>query len=454
MTLLADITGILTPAIIIAVLMIGAGVSVIYFLIYRKMGPARAIDRNLRDYARGIEDQLLALTLSDSLGESAVAWNRIIAETVSLRQELELRREVEKSGAILSRFNSSVFRRMLDRLPMGVIRVTRDLRVTFSNAIAGSLLNLADEVDEQSTLSDLIPDEAARTTLQEALEAQRGGTLDVSIKDNGHQLDLRFYLLPPTDRGEDETIIVIEDLGPIRAMERARDDFLYHITHELRTPLTNIRAYVETLTRPEFDDEKTRKECYNVIISETGRLSRLIEDVLSYSQLEVGTLRLELGDVDVARLVRQLVQDNLGAADEKHVELKLRMPPKTPKIRADKQQLATLINNLVGNAVKYTPSDGRVEVAVEPSSDSLHILVKDTGIGISEEDQTHVFDKFYRASSSEVQSITGTGLGLAIARDIARMHGGDISVSSKLGQGSTFTLTLPLAVDQFAEVNS
>lgn len=454
MTLAAETLGIIAPILTLTLLVLGASGGAVAYLVQRKLRPARAIERNLRVYSGGIEKQLLALTLSDSLGETATAWNRIIAETVSLRQELELRNEVEKSGAILSRFSSGVFRRMLDRMPMGVIRVTRDLRVAYCNAISRTLLGLPSDIESNVLLETFIKDEAARDILLRAIESCRGGSNDISIHENGVQIDLRFHLLPPAERGDDETIVVIEDLGAVRAMERARDDFIYHITHELRTPLTNIRAYVETLTKPEFDDEVTRKECYNVIMSETGRLSRLIEDVLSFSQMEVGTLRLDMSDVDLARLVRQLVQDNLGAADEKGVELKLRMPPKTPKLRADKQRLATLINNLVGNAVKYTPSGGRVEISIEPTERTVGVVVKDTGIGISEQDQAHVFEKFYRAGSSTVQSITGTGLGLAIARDIARMHGGEITLTSKLGEGSTFTLNLPLLADEMVEAKA
>ncbi|MBL8879730.1 MAG: hypothetical protein JNG88_11480 [Phycisphaerales bacterium] len=454
MTLAADNLGFIPLIFTLALLAVGVAVMAIVPLTRRRLRSASAIERNLRAYASGIEKQLLALTLSDSLGETATAWNRIIAESVSLRQELELRNEIEKSGAILSRFSSGVFRRMLDRMPMGVVRVTRDLRIAYSNAISKTLLSLPSNQEANITLEAFIKDNAAREIIQQAIESGRSGSKDISIKEDGLQIDLRFHILPPAERGDDETIVVIEDLGAMRAMERARDDFLYHITHELRTPLTNIRAYVETLTKPEFDDEVTRKECFNVIMSETGRLSRLIEDVLSFSQMEVGTLRLEMGNVDLARLVRQLVQDNLGAADEKGVELKLRMPPKTPKLRGDKQRLATLINNLVGNAVKYTPSGGRVEISVEPAERDVSIVVKDTGIGISEEDQARVFEKFYRASSNTVQSITGTGLGLAIARDIACMHGGEITLASKLGEGSTFTLTLPLHADEPVEAKA
>jgi signal transduction histidine kinase len=214
----------------------------------------------------------------------------------------------------------------------------------------------------------------------------------------------------------------------------------------LRTPLTNVQAYAETLTGPGFDDEQTRRECYNVIISETRRLSRLVEDILNISQLEVGTARIEMDTVDLVRLLRQIVQDHLGAADEKQIDLTLKLAPKVPKLRGDKQRLSVLMTNLIGNAVKYTPEGGQVDVALEVGERCLEITVADTGIGISPEDQRHVFEKFYRAASDDVQMIAGTGLGLAIAREVARLHGGDIRLESKPGEGSRFVVELPRPV--------
>jgi len=196
----------------------------------------------------------------------------------------------------------------------------------------------------------------------------------------------------------------------------------------------------------------TRKECYNVIISETRRLSGLVENILSISQLEVGSARLDAGEVDLQRLIRQMVQDNLGAADEKRIDLTLALPPKVPKVSGDKQRLSVLLNNLIGNAIKYTPAEGKVQVKLDVTGQCIRIGVSDTGIGISPEDRQHVFDKFYRAASDSVQMVTGTGLGLAIAREVARLHGGEIHLESELGKGSTFTIELPLPSSDRTEV--
>ena len=123
-----------------------------------------------------------------------------------------------------------------------------------------------------------------------------------------------------------------------------------------------------------------------------------------------------------------------------------------PRIRGDKQRLSVLLTNLIGNAIKYTPAGGQVQVELGLQERALEIMVRDSGIGIAAEDQGHVFDKFYRAASDAVQETTGTGLGLAIAREVARLHGGDILLESALGEGSTFKVVLPVAVNDHMEV--
>jgi len=176
-------------------------------------------------------------------------------------------------------------------------------------------------------------------------------------------------------------VLVLVLLRREAQLSKLQMDFVSKVSHELRTPLTNIQAYAETLTGPDFDDEQTRRECYNVIISETRRLSRLIEDILNISQLEVGTARITMREVDLVRLMRQIVQDHLGAADEKQIDLTLKLPPKIPKVRGDKERLSVLVTNLIGNAIKFT-DQGSVEISAERKGDMVALAIKDTGVGI------------------------------------------------------------------------
>lgn len=406
----------------------------------RAIRPIEAVERNLSAYAQGLEKELLALSLSDSLGQTASTWNQFIKQM----SELQARTQDKPSGeSALAKFEVRTIKKTMERVPFGVLRFGNDERVRSANAAAARLLAVDSNGLSGQSLADLIGEDCACSLLGALRRGVGSRSVDRVRGENQDRRALRLELAPSLP-DDNDGLIVIQDITHLQEAEQARDNLLYHVTHELRTPLTNIQAYAETLSRIELDDEQTRKECYNVIVSETTRLSRLIEDILSVSQLEVGSLRVEWGDVDLQRLIRQMVQDNLGAADDKKINLTLKLPPKTPHIRGDKHKLAVLFNNMIGNAVKYTPDGGRVDVRIESDDRVVKLIVADTGIGIGEKDLPHVFDKFYRAAQDEVQQIKGTGLGLAISREIAHLHGGDMFVESQLGKGSTFTVELPL----------
>lgn len=424
------------------------GFLLLYKRLRARLRPMRAIQENLRAYGSGLEHELRSLMLSDSFGQAAQAWNSLVGEIAVLKEEVQRRATREGSGDVLQKFESRRLRRMLDRVPTGVIHLNKEQCVVYANASAGEMLGIQPQAMLGMPLSALVTDANVIRALTDHGHGGGASADWVRGEADGNRA-LRILHAPlEGEAGQGESVVTIQDISHLHESERARDNFLYHVTHELRTPLTNIHAYAETLTRPDFDDEQTRKECYNVIISETRRLSRLVEDILSVSQLEVGSARMEMGDVDFQRLVRQCVQDHLGAADEKQIEVALKLPPKVPRLRGDKQRLAVLLTNLIGNAIKYTPKSGRVEVVVEVCEQSLSVAVTDTGIGIDPADQPHVFEKFYRSGNTNVQEISGTGLGLAIAREVARLHGGEIRLQSTPGRGSTFTVELPLPAQE------
>lgn len=426
------------------------GVALLLFLLlYRRLQrhvmPMDAVRRGLAALAAGLERDLATLSLSDSMGQVASSWNKLIEQVAALQNGAHATSE-DVSTAAIERYQSRVLRGLLDRMPVGILRCRADEQIVYANSSCAQLLGASLESLAGQKLTDVVGEEIARPLVGAFVRGASAEPVDRQVGESEKLTTLRFRLLSGggDEPGEREMVIMVEDVTHLREAEQARDNFLYHVTHELRTPLTNIHAYAETLARPDFDDEVTRKECYNVIISETRRLSNLVEDILSVSQLEVGSLRLELDDVDIVRLMRKVVQDNLGRADAKYIDLNLNLPAKAPRIRGDKQRLLILVNNLLGNAIKYTPEKGRVRLSLEVDEDALRIVVDDSGVGIAEEDQKHVFDKFYRAADESVQAVTGTGLGLAIAQEIARLHGGEIRLESVVGKGSTFTVELPV----------
>jgi signal transduction histidine kinase len=428
---------------------VAAGAVVLaYLALYRRarrqLRPLAAIRRSLCDYGAGVEQDLRALAMSASLGQVAECWNRLIEQVANVKRLAEGDPSGRTADTAVHRFESRTQRRLLNALPLGVLRVQGGEKIVYANAAADRLLGYGPDGLTGKAITEAIGEQYANALLRGQSRSPREVLMTRKLEDSDYVATLRLAATAGGD-ASDDIVVTVEDVSRMREVERSRDSFLYHITHELRTPLTNIHAYAETLTRPDFDDEQTRKECYNVIVSETRRLSTLVEDILNVSQLEVGMARIELDDVDIVRLLRAMVQDHLAAADGKKVDLTLSLPPKAPRVRGDKQRLAMLFGNLIGNAVKYTPAGGRVDVSLEVVDEMARVIVRDSGIGIPPEEQARVFEKFYRASNAQSASTPGTGLGLAIAREVARLHGGDIWLSSEPGKGSTFVAEVPVS---------
>jgi two-component system sensor histidine kinase VicK len=238
-------------------------------------------------------------------------------------------------------------------------------------------------------------------------------------------------------------VLVIEDVTQQRLADESRTTLLASAAHELRTPLTNIRLWLEEYVDAGEDDEATRNEAINVIGQESRRLERIVTDVLSVSELEAGSIRLNIGDIRLDALLRELESDFRAQAEETGVRLAFDVPPRVPVVEGDRDRFELVLHNLVGNALKYTSRGGAVSVSLEEEEREVSIAVRDTGFGISDEEQERVFERFYRAGDDRLDGITGTGLGLSIAREVMRRHGGDIRLESKLNEGSTFTVRMP-----------
>jgi PAS domain S-box-containing protein len=426
-----------------------------YRLLRRAVQPLAVIRRRLVGSDAPIAERLVALRLNDSFDEISTSWNRLIEFVAEMQEQLRRSHLATDVTAAMDGYRSERLTRILMQIPFGILVIDSEGKVSFGNRAAAGLLGSDGEPLEGRDASELF-DESLRLTLLAPQTGGKTGTVSTSrwtdhtfARPHG-DVALRFWSIP-ADATSTETILFVQDVTQAKEAERARDNFLYHVTHELRTPLTNIRAYAETLSQGVIEDEQTIRECYNVIMGETQRLNRLVEDILNVSQLEVGSARLDVGEVQLDKLMRSVVQDTQGAADAKNIDLVLNLPAKVPQLRGDKERLAVVMTNLVGNAIKYTPAGGRVDVRCVAENGRVRVSVTDTGIGIKKEDQERIFDKFYRVDDEQVSAIPGTGLGLAIVKETVRLHGGAVFVESTPGQGSTFTVTLPaLAVDESA----
>jgi PAS domain S-box-containing protein len=231
----------------------------------------------------------------------------------------------------------------------------------------------------------------------------------------------------------------------LRKADRLKDEFVALVSHELRTPLTSIIGYVDLVSDeeggPVTDDQR---HFLDVIKRNSQRLLRLVGDLLFVAQVESGKLTLEAGPVDLAGVARDCLEAARPRADEKGIELALEADP-VAGFEGDRLRLAQLLDNLVSNAIKFTPKGGRVQIGVALRGEDAVVTVTDTGIGIPAAEQKRLFERFFRAESATRLAIPGTGLGLTISKAIAEAHGGAITVASREGQGTTFAVVLPLA---------
>lgn len=383
-----------------------------------------------------------ALEVSETFGDTARAWNLLVRERETLQKQLMMERSGQPGG--ITRRRDENLNEACDAMWHGLLVVDDQLRIRYANGAAAIFLGAT-----RDTLTNGDARESLREpAIVEALTGLAGRTVrarsSIEVEPApGRDAFLRFTVRPMRKSDTMAAMVLIEDVTQQRLADRSRNGFVAQATHELRTPLTNIRLYVEAMLEREDNDPAERARCLNVINGEVRRLERIVGDMLSVSELEAGSLALERDDVRLDALFEQLEADFRMQAKEKQIHLQFRLPPKLPIIQADRDKVVMAIGNVVGNALKYTPSGGDVTVSVAMSEGNLTVDVADTGIGISEEDAAMVFEKFYRAKDRRLSEITGSGLGLALARQIARMHGGDITLASVLDKGSTFTLTLP-----------
>ncbi len=338
--------------------------------------------------------------------------------------------------------NSSRLEAVLRAVPGGIIAVDSGMNVIMANPSARSMFSITDKPEGRHFL-EVTQNMGLETVIREALMRTSVVERELNISHGMETLYLQVFAASIYSEGKGYgVILLIQDITHLRKLENLRKDFVANVTHELKTPLTVIRGFVDTLKDPAMPRGDISR-FLDIIALESERLTRLINDVLLLSEIE-NIAESPKTTVDLRDGVQEAIQLLEGAAREKGLVLMADIPDVGFQVAADNDRIKQLAINLIDNAIKYTPSEGRVRVTVRTEETQAVLSVEDTGIGIPEANIPRLFERFYRVDTSRSRSLGGTGLGLAIVKHIVSLVDGHITVNSRVGEGSIFTVYLPL----------
>ncbi|MEA2762940.1 MAG: two-component system, OmpR family, phosphate regulon sensor histidine kinase PhoR [Gemmatimonadaceae bacterium] len=387
---------------------------------------SRAVSRpivELRDVARSIaageRRRHPALSAPGEVGDLADAIYR-------LAEQLEAR-----LSALAA--EQSILTALVETLNEGVVAISPAHEVVRINEIGRRLLS----TDRPLPFSiDYLPREVTlRSAISLALNGTETEPEEVVIDGNTMSLTARPLI-------EGGAVVALFDLTPIRKLEAVRRDFVANVSHELRTPLTIVGGFAETLQDPDISPER-RSEFARTIYSNTQRMQRIVDELLDLSRIESGHWKPRLQAVPVADVASEVFARVSAVAAKKDITTGARIAPAAGIIHADRTALEQILLNLVENALRHTPENGKIEIETVEAKNGVVLTVTDTGVGIGPEQLPRIFERFYRADSGRSREAGGTGLGLAIVKHLVEAHGGSVSASSTVGSGTTIRMFFP-----------
>lgn len=326
----------------------------------------------------------------------------------------------------------------------GVAVVTGEERILYCNRALEQILELPEGSSQGRTLVEALRQAELIALVRQVLPGVEEVTGEIEVG-TVRRRNFSVTAAPVRASGAKGAVLVLHDITELRRLERVRRDFVANVSHEFKTPLTAIQGFAETLLSGALDDKANRKRFVEIIREHALRLATLTDDLLKLSRIEAGRLELEFRPIRVAALVNGCLETTRLKAQARGLQIHVDLPENVPAVRGDGAQLGEVLQNLLDNAVQYTPSGGQIEVRARANGHDVVFSVIDTGIGIPQSDLERIFERFYRVDAARSREAGGTGLGLAIARHIVDAHGGRIWVESAVGQGSRFHFSIPMA---------
>ncbi len=398
------------------------------WIVSRIVRPVNEMVSVAESISRGDLSARVTATSKDEVGQ--------LAQTINLMGE-----ELQKRFSEISR-EKATFNIVLSSVREGVIAIDANLKVIFANTAVGHLFAVDTNQIVDKYLWEVVRDNNLIGFVKDCLT---GPSTALAHKDitSPKNKPLRIYCLP-IKATPGSFLVVIYDISESMKYEQLRKDFVANVSHELRTPLTFIKGYVETLREHNLGDQAKILEFLDIIDKNVRQLTNLVEDLLELSRLESSEGITRIRPIKPAKVINDAINYFQPAIEKKQHAVIKNIQADCPEILTDPDMLAKAVGNLLDNAVKYTPENGRIEITVAADAQNLSISIKDNGIGIPSEDLAQIFERFYRVDKSRSREMGGTGLGLSIVKHIVQTLKGDVSVTSKPEQGSTFVIKLPV----------
>jgi len=400
----------------------------------------KRLDAAIETIARSARAAIGTHADSASQAEPAESLSTTLA-SVAAALDTELDRSRREMAQL--KMNAERLSTVLASMAEGVLAVARDERILVANPAAANLLDLRDVLLVGRRLWEVVRVPAIRDATHAAFAGRETPQIEVELPRTQVSIALRASPLPgsPTPG----VVLVLHDVTELRRLENLRSEFVSNVSHELKTPLASIQAYTETLIDGAIDDREHNVLFLKRIAEQAERLHNLIVDLLRLARIEAGTDVFEIQKLSASKIITQACDEHLAVAKSKGVSLIVDEAGEPVRLKADPDGLRTILDNLLDNAINYTPRGGRVTVRWGRQGAAAFIEVIDTGIGIPSEHLSRVFERFHRVDKARSRDVGGTGLGLAIVKHLVQVFEGRVDVASEVDKGSTFRVTLPLA---------
>ncbi len=396
-------------------------------------GPLVSMSRVAQSIAEGRFEERLEIRRRDEVGTFARSFNAMADQ---LRGRiLTITDDRDRLLAVLG------------GMVEGVVAVDRDERILHVNAVASRILRMGAKECEGRPVWEVTRIHEISEVISQTLATSSEMSREMELREGGMERIIEMYSAPILGSGSEVkgAVVVLHDVTALRRLEGVRRDFVANVSHELKTPLTVIRGFVETMIDDPGMSATTRAEFLERIRLQSDRLSAIVTDLLTLSRVESGDGALRMEPLELGRIARVSYQALAPTAERRRLGYELNVVPEPVPVLGDEHYLRLMIDNLLDNAVKYTPQGGRVSLAVKSDQETVQIEVRDTGIGIEPRHRERIFERFYRVDKGRSREMGGTGLGLSIVRHVVLAHGGQVTVDSIPGKGTTFRVTLPRA---------